>query len=453
MSFISKLKHCLGFTDGYEEDSEVESFEDTEQGATEATDAQSTDANNQHSCSEIGHEVVEISPEMRHRIFDHAVEMFNQAMPAFLRESIDPDAQTRKLYDAMDKSIDDYLHAVEQQVKANCQRTFELRTVELNTELDTVRSKARELENERSSVKERQLSAERQKRALSDRINDLEQQLADSQATHEQLQLQVQSLLNKVKVAQIQGGDPEALQQLEDLRTENARLKEAVDKQSDIKAIGDVMLDEQRHEVAKARTELTEVKKLNEELDSQIQALKAEKERLESRLVDAGEVVEAAQELQRQFETMQSDMRKRDERISRLRAELTKRDDAVRKADEAYRQVCDENQRLNDRLERLSMSNIVVDDTASPYTALGESELQRTEPLPAGALSGVEKPAMAKPHPDIRNIEEAFEQAAREEVNWSTDSRSVNHLVAETKRTGSRRRQRPGSGENQLSLF
>ena len=79
-----------------------------------------------------------------------------------------------------------------------------------------------QLEQQRSSLREAQLSADRRRRALSDRVNDLESKLATAEAEREQFELENKSLLNKLKVADVQP----AL--VEDLTKEVERLKAAL---------------------------------------------------------------------------------------------------------------------------------------------------------------------------------------------------------------------------------
>ena len=58
-----------------------------------------------------------------------------------------------------------------------------------------------------SEAKKQQLSAERQKRALTDKVRELEKQLADISAENEQYILENKSLVNKLRVTQVLGNE------------------------------------------------------------------------------------------------------------------------------------------------------------------------------------------------------------------------------------------------------
>ncbi len=68
-------------------------------------------------------------------------------------------------------------------------------------------------------AKQAQLSAERQKRALSERVHDLESKVLKLEADCEQYDLEKKSLMNKLKVASVKEDDIEAM------RNENQDLR------------------------------------------------------------------------------------------------------------------------------------------------------------------------------------------------------------------------------------
>ncbi|MDE6928793.1 MAG: hypothetical protein K2P06_08725, partial [Muribaculaceae bacterium] len=245
MSFFSKLKHALGFGD----DLADELMSDTEEEVAQSQAAIGNDAGSDTVEATAGeHDDSEFSPQVRSRIFDHVVAVFNGAMPDFIRNSVDTNAQSEYIYNTLDESIKQYFDTFEVSLRQRMERAQQQHDQELNAEIERLRSESKKIDNDRSAIKERQLSADRQKRALTDRVHELEQQLATLDAEREQLQLENKSMLNKLKVAQIQGSDEqlqlkcheleqkaaELTAQNDNLAKDNARLHEAMDKQADM---------------------------------------------------------------------------------------------------------------------------------------------------------------------------------------------------------------------------
>jgi chromosome segregation ATPase len=175
----------------------------------------------------------------------------------------------------------------------------------MQSEVTQLRENAKRLEAQREELKQQQLSAERQKRALSDRLNDLESQIANLEAEREQADLVNRGLLNKLKVAGVQQaanesfsidtdeeqGSAETIKQLneelEKLKTENKELSEAVDVLKDKARIADEMVNDMRRKAAEARQEL---EKCQEELN-ETQDLNQEIEKLHEQMTHVDEVI------------------------------------------------------------------------------------------------------------------------------------------------------------------
>ena len=143
------------------------------------------------------------SPEFPLTIFDGLLQVFNEAQPDFIRKCLDMDAQRRYLYDSMDASFKDYLGRLQNEAmqfaEKKCSRMLRTHTDELQQLRDKLAGAEKHLEEQ----KQQNLSATRQKRALTDRVRDLEQQIETAQAEKEQYALETKSLLNKLKVAQV----------------------------------------------------------------------------------------------------------------------------------------------------------------------------------------------------------------------------------------------------------
>lgn len=208
MGFLSALKSFFGFGPA------------TDSGADAELLADSTPSADEQRPEPVA---VEVSPPHREAIFEHVVEVFNASLPNFLAGSVDPEAQKRMLFEAMDQGLKDYIESLDEANRAVCEANWQQRQDSMNREMESVRKRSEEVEQRASEFKQQQLSADRQKRALSERVNDLEQKLASAQAESEQYELENRSLLNRVKVAAVQAED------LEKLRAEADALRARLD--------------------------------------------------------------------------------------------------------------------------------------------------------------------------------------------------------------------------------
>ena len=137
------------------------------------------------------------------KIFEHVVIEFNKALPAFLQNSIDSEKQQKFLFDSLDNDIKEHFKRLELQVMAKLDQQWRKERERLQSDLKQLELTAKDIDNKRADIKEKQLSAERQRRALSDRVRDLEKQIMTLEAEKEQYELETKSLVNKVKVSQV----------------------------------------------------------------------------------------------------------------------------------------------------------------------------------------------------------------------------------------------------------
>lgn len=168
-------------------------------------------------------------------IFEKVVEIFNGALPDFLRNSVDPEKERKELFDALDASMKDYFGRLEKDVEKCLQGRFVQERIRLHEEIESLRQKSRKEEEDTSNARNLQLSAERQKRALSERVHDLEKQIATLEAENEQYILENKSMANKLRMAALSDRDldnPEAETLMAQLAQERSRLdseKEALE--------------------------------------------------------------------------------------------------------------------------------------------------------------------------------------------------------------------------------
>lgn len=106
-------------------------------------------------------------------IFDAVIEIFNQAQPEFVRECLNVEAQRRYIFNSLSESLRGRVKTA----LASDNREWEKEKCELEKRIAELEGDDNEISRLRKDNKRLQLSVDRQKRALLDRINDLETQV------------------------------------------------------------------------------------------------------------------------------------------------------------------------------------------------------------------------------------------------------------------------------------
>lgn len=261
-------------------------------------------------------------------IFDYVVATFNEALPTFLRDSVDSEAQKRKLYEGLDASVKNYLATLSQQTRRDCEARWAAEQANMRSEMDALKQKAKDIEQQRFDVKQQQLSADRQRRALAERVHDLEIQLASLEAEREQFDLENKSLINKLKVAGIHENEVENLsKQLSEAQAEILRM---------------------RNEGASAPTTSNDEALTSEieTLKNKIETYKIENESLSNQLAAAVDKDRIGNEMLNGLQTKASEARReleaKDKEIEQLKARLNEAD-AMR---EEIGQLCEQMQQV-----------------------------------------------------------------------------------------------------------
>lgn len=193
----------------------------------------------------------QISPDT---IFVEVLEVFNNALPSFIKDSIDPETQRKLLYDSLSDSVKEYIRQVQTASDRQVSHRWQNERARLNKEIDDLRAKVERAENGEQESKKSQLSAERQKRAMNERLHDLESQIATLQAEQEQFDLENKSLVNKLRAAAIHEEDNVSL------REQVASLSEQVRKGQ-----SPALSQDEIDEIETLRAKAAEVDKLREE--------------------------------------------------------------------------------------------------------------------------------------------------------------------------------------------
>lgn len=224
MSFFGNVKRAFGFSDS-EDDY-------TDEGIDATVKPVNSIGVNQQEFSGAG--IVDgikadkqADESLRLRIFDGVVSIFNEALPDFIKTCMDVDAQRKYIYDSLDESLKAYIDKVGEDARQRAVLQWEDERKKVQSEITQLKEQHKQAEENRADWQRQQLSAERQKRALTDRVHDLENQINKLEAEKEQYDLENKSLINKLKVSNVNAGDFEAMRQ--EISSLQEKLKEARD--------------------------------------------------------------------------------------------------------------------------------------------------------------------------------------------------------------------------------
>jgi len=269
MAFFKSLKSAFGLVD--DDDDQIITDDPEGPAAPSLPDADSTDT------------PVDPSADVD-RIFEHVVNVFNESLPSFLKAGVNAEAQRRHLYDTLDADIRAHFSVLEQQTQARCEQRWLADKEDLKSKMRQLEIQNKDIEDKRLELSQKQLSADRQKRALSERVHDLEKQVAKLDADREQYDLENKSLINKLKVAGVFEKENEQLRaELNERQAEILKLRS----QGTAHSADDSSADKDEKSLAERDEEITRLKTLlkqrDEELSRATDAVQnAEKEALES---------------------------------------------------------------------------------------------------------------------------------------------------------------------------
>lgn len=259
------------------------------------------------------------------RIFTHIIDEFNKALPSFLAQSVDPEREKEALYNTLSADLKAHLSALEKDANRRVENSWRAEREKLQKELKNISDTAKDIEAKRSELKSQQLSSDRQRRALSERVRELEKQVAGLEADKEQLDLEIKSMLNKVKVSQVYEKECQSLrEQVASLQSDlnNRRVELSGDRspaQSDF--------DESKHN--EALMELERLKAVEADYNSIVDKMTQVEgqmskyaEVLESKDAKIGSLSKELTRLNKEFDKVKKSRSDLEEELSGVRSEL-----------------------------------------------------------------------------------------------------------------------------------
>lgn len=414
-------------------------------------------------------------------IFEHVVATFNEALPEFLQKSVDPEAQRRALFDSLDADLKGYIELVRTRAEEQCQKHFAEEKNKLHANIREMENRYRDYEDKRNELTAKQLSAERQRRALNERVKDLETHIAELEAEREQLQLENKSLINKVKVAGVfEKESGELAEDIKKLQAENNRLRQLYANGDD--GAGKKAFDELKKECEQKDAELREAK---EALEMAVTEAREAKEQLENIQSEAPESAHAENdeekaEMEQQLRLIEEQVAKfeeistkKDQKIAALKNQLENSETESAATKEQLAKIEAERTRLTSSLEEASRKIAAMERVQTQNLEMqmrGEKKLrdevnalksaleQRRHEITAlqkklekAHVTRDKNSARSKTWPESQNVTPIEDILS--ETDWVVNPNSIKNK--DNKDTGHSERGRRQNGENdsQLSLF
>lgn len=350
MSILSSFKKALGFPDEFEEeddlDSDFEQTEDKQKHAapkTERADDIAATATNPPT-------ETSFDSALPGEVFDAVIELFNATQPDFVSKCLSVEKQREYLMERINKSLRDRLAAESENARRNGAMQWEAEKRRMTGDVEKLRSEYHSLKQQREEFQSAQLSAARQKRALSERIHDLENQVSTLESDREQLQLENRSMINKLRVANVRNASDDA-----DTEAQNKRLaQENVDLTDRVKEL--------QSELNKQNQASSTLQKENGNLKAETEKFKAETESLRIR-------IEAMQE---ELDKAAADVDKQTA-IAEIEATLQEFEKIKARKDKKISDLTVENSRLTNEVKAAGTKMI----TAEKAVAESKEEISR----------------------------------------------------------------------------
>ena len=376
----------------------------------------------------------------RRLIFSHAVRLINESLPGFLSSAINPEEQERYLLNALDDGMRQYLSDLERRARAAYESRWAREKTAMDGQFETMREKLRKGEEDGAEARKQQLSAERQKRALSERVHDLEKQIDSLQAENEQYLLENKSLVNKLRICSVQEKDSDDLRvelsqksaEIVRLKAENERLATEAEKReaaieelsrgadqaaathelsqamvSDLQGMAKeaaTRADEAAARLAEANSRtsemtsrLAEASALAEQSRADSEAARGQAEELRGQLAKARQQLKVVQEVRDQIQQLEQAKIATDSEIAALReaakesevlledmrADVRRKNTALAQRDAMLQQAEDEKRRLEDLADSLRKTIETNLHHQAQSEALLRSEIDRLKSVAA----------------------------------------------------------------------
>ena len=344
MSFFKKSLKALGFSE--EEEEEYTQHTEREVTASPRTTANTGPAEPAAPAAPTNNGG-ETLPDS---LLEHIVELINASLPDFVRTCIDRESEKRYIYEHLGDSFKNYIAELRGQARSTVEQEVAATRQKLEEELAAQRRKTAELEEQKNEIRNAQLSAERQKRALHDKVHDLDNRVATLEAEKEQYELENKSLLNKLKVADVKQHE------LDEVMSENTRLlgviQELKNAHADEPASAEI--EELRQQAAQATASLDEAIQKAEVLSGENEALRRDIEEKEQAISEKEQMVEQIGNEKSSLLAAYDELKTTNESLQRL---IEEKEQAISEKEQMVEQIGSEKSSLLAAYDELKTTN------------------------------------------------------------------------------------------------
>ncbi len=340
MSIFKKTIKALGFSG---EDGEMDSHPYTAENITNAclrdkTPSDETPVNQADPTGDASEEL-----QLPDTLLDVLVEMLNRSLPDYALVALDKEAEKKYLFNQLDDSFKKFVAEVNERSRKLVARKWEAKHQALAKEAEEMRVKMKELEEQRNVMQNAQLSAERQKRAVSEKVHELETRIATLEAEKEQFELENKSLVNKLKVSNVHQ------EEVDSAMAEITRLQGELKKQNE----NATEVDRLQNELQQAQAELSQAKEKELEITNKSETVRQELSRQEEKIA---QLLEQIQKLENELSEAQQGLKVVEEVETKLQhfeqIKATK-DEKIAQLMNSLQNAEAENKQLHTRFEHL----------------------------------------------------------------------------------------------------
>lgn len=377
MSLLSSFKKVLGFPDEYDEepdatDVEVEVQAHANDILPADNSAQSgTNASVQPTESDLL-EVRLTDAAIPGEVLDAVIKQFNATQPDFVKECLSLEAQRSFILERMETSLLEKLRAEAEEARRVGLRQCEAERTKMASDIQRMKADKTKMVRQKEEFENAQLSATRQKRALKERVTDLEQQVEQLEADREQLQLENRTLINKLRVADVKskiadGSDVE----IDSMVRENLALTDRIRQ-----------LETDLEEARKASEQSTDTQipqEVMDEIESRLAEFEDLKQRKDKRIAELEKsLFDTISESNDSTRRLNSEIEEKDHEITDLQAEIKRLTQLINASE--YQKP--QNKKKNRNLNKTSASDEVRET---------ESESAETDDMPTPSAEATPK--------------------------------------------------------------
>lgn len=333
MAFFRKLRAAFGFGDDESEEELNEKFLPYEaQHRTPYINPFKKEEEEERIMESQGEEDIAVSSgaavvkdgvdELPIEMYNGVLSIINSTIPAFVRECLDVEAEKRAIAKALGPHIKGAIEKARKQIEENAQRKWDNERAEMSARVEQAELAGKEAAERAEQDRAKVMSADAQRKAVTERCRTLENRVAELEAEREQFDLENKSLINKVKVAQVHADDAAHYrEEAEDLRKQIAELKEK--SASEVNAEAESRWSDEvvrlQQEIAAKDADIDTLTKKEQETATELAAVREE-------LNEALATLDIANEVQMQVDKLSDQIKARDAKITEMREQWNKKE-------------------------------------------------------------------------------------------------------------------------------